>query len=82
MAIEEAYKSGLKPITAEVVESVLAKDIEGIEARLARNGYQAVTIAEMLNVRPTVIKSLFNGQLEPAKTQELKSELLAVRGPV
>ena len=49
--------------------------------QLARNGYQAVTIAEMPNVRPTVIKSLFNGQLEPAKTQELKSELLAVWDP-
>ncbi len=82
MAIEEAYKSGLKPITEEVVESVLAKDIDGLEARLARNGYQVKTIAEILNVRPTVIKSLFIGQLEPGKAQDLKNDLLAAGVPV
>ena len=82
MAVEEAYKSGLKPITAEVVESVLAKDIDGMEARLAGNGYQAKAIAEILNVRPTVIKSLFHGRLEPVKAQELKSELLAAGVPI
>jgi type II secretory pathway predicted ATPase ExeA len=82
MAVEEAYKSGVKPITVEVVESVLAKDLDGMEARLARNGYQASAIAEILNVRPAVIKSLFNGQLEPVKAQELKSELLAAGVPI
>jgi type II secretory pathway predicted ATPase ExeA len=82
MAVEEAYKSGVKPITVEVVESVLAKDLDGMEARLARNGYQAKAIAEILNVRPAVIKSLFNGQLEPVKAQELKSELLAAGVPI
>lgn len=39
-------------------------------------------IAEILNVRPTVIKSLFHGQLEPAKAQELKSDLLAAGVPI
>lgn len=82
MAVEEAYKIGLKPITADIVESVLAKDIDGMEARLARNGYQAKAIAEILNVRPAVIQSLFHGQLEPAKAQDLKSELLAAGVPI
>lgn len=82
MAVEEAYRSGQKPITTEIVESVLAKDIDGMEARLARNGYQAKAIADILNVRPAVIKSLFYGQLEPAKALELKSDLLAAGVPV
>jgi len=82
MAVEEAYKSGLKPITAEIVESVLAKDIDGMEARLARNRCQAKAIAEILNVRPVVIQALFHGQLEPAKAQDLKNELLAAGVPI
>ena len=77
MAVEEAYKSGLQPITVEVVESVPAKDSDEMKVRLARNGYQARAIAEILNVLPTVIKSIFHGRLEPAKAQELKSDLLA-----
>jgi len=63
MAVEEAYKSGLKPINMEVVESVPAKDSDEMKARLARNGYQARAIAEILNVRPTVIKTIFHGRL-------------------
>ena len=82
MAIEEAYKSGVKPITTEIIESVLAKDLDGMEAWFARNGYQAMAIAEIHNVRPTIIKALFHGQLESLKTQELKSELRAVGVPL
>ena len=35
-ALEEAYKVGQKPVGADMIETVLAKDIDGLEPRLTR----------------------------------------------
>jgi hypothetical protein len=35
-ALEEAYKVGQKPVGADMIENVLAKDINGLEPRLTR----------------------------------------------
>ena len=40
-ALEEAYKVGQKPMGADMIENVLAKDIDGLEPRLTRQGYNA-----------------------------------------
>jgi len=82
LAVEEAFRIGQKPVTGEVIENVLAKDIDGLEARLARDGYQARDLAELLNVRQAEIRSLFQGRLEPNRVQELKGEMLAAGIPV
>jgi hypothetical protein len=39
VALEEAYKIGQKPVSAEMVDSVLAQDINGLESTLTRHGY-------------------------------------------
>ena len=36
--LEEAYKVGQKPVGADMIENVLAKDINGLEPRLTREG--------------------------------------------
>ena len=47
-ALEEAYKVGQKPVGADMIENVLAKDINGLEPRLTRQGYNAKVLAELL----------------------------------
>ena len=37
-ALEEADKVGQKPVEADMIENVLAKDINGLEPRLTRQG--------------------------------------------
>jgi type II secretory pathway predicted ATPase ExeA len=82
LAIEEAYNIGVNPVTADIIESVVAKDIDELEPRLTRYGYDAKTLSSVLNVRPAVIKSFFHGQLPPGQTQEIQNEMLAIGLPI
>lgn len=66
----------------EVVQSVLAPDLEDIEPRLTRHGYNAKVLAELLNAKPREIRSLLRGQLASGRTQELQQEMLAVGIPL
>jgi hypothetical protein len=81
-ALEEAYKVGQKPVGADIIENVLAKDINALEPRLIRQGYNAKVLAELLNAKPREIKSFLSGQLASGRTQELQSELLAAGIPL
>ena len=81
-SFEEGYKVGQKPVTVEVVESVLAKDLNELEPRLTRQGYNAKVLAEVLNAKPREIRALLRGQLAPGRTQELQHEMLAVGIPL
>ena len=80
-ALEEAYKVGQKPVGTDMIENVLAKDINGLEPRLTRQGYNAKVLADLLNVKPREIKSFLSGHLAPGRTQELQNELLAAGIP-
>src|SRR5271165_3177871 len=81
-ALEEAYKVGQKPVGTDMIENVLAKDINGLEPRLTRQGYNAKVLADLLNVKPREIKSFLSGHLAPGRTQELQTELLAAGIPL
>jgi hypothetical protein len=48
-ALEEAYKVGQKPVGADMIENVLAKDINALEPRLTRQGYNVKVFAELLS---------------------------------
>jgi type II secretory pathway predicted ATPase ExeA len=82
LAFEAGYQVGAKPVTVEIIESVLAADLDALEATLTRNGYSSRAIAEMLNVRPAEIRAFLHGQLAPGRTQELHAQLLAAGLPV
>ena len=81
-ALEEAYKVGQIPAGTDMIENVLAKDINGLEPRLTRQGYNAKVLADLLNVKPREIKSFLSGHLAPGRTQELQTELLAAGIPL
>jgi type II secretory pathway predicted ATPase ExeA len=81
-AFEEAYKIGQKPVGADIVESVLAPDIDALDARLVRNGYNVKHLCELLNAKPREINAFIRGQLPPERTQQLSSQLLAVGVPL
>jgi hypothetical protein len=82
LALEAAYRIGQKPVTVEVIESILAADLDALEATLTRYGYGSRHLAELLNVRPAEIRSFLHGQLAPGRTQELHAQLLAAGLPV
>ena len=51
-ALEEAYKVGQKPVGADMIDNVLAKDINELEPRLIREDYNVKVLAELLNAIP------------------------------
>jgi hypothetical protein len=58
------------------MDSVLAKDINGLEPKLTREGYNTKALAKLLNAKPREIKAFLRGQMAPARTQELQNEHL------
>lgn len=82
LAFEQAYQVGVCPVTEEVIEAVLAKDINDLEPSLTRHGYNVRILFEELSVRPNVIRAFLRGKLPPGQAQELHSEMLASRIPV
>jgi type II secretory pathway predicted ATPase ExeA len=82
LSFEEAYQVGQKPVSAEMIEGVLAQDINGLESTLTRSGYNLKVVAELVNVRPTEIRSSLQGRLSASRAQELRDEMLAVGIPL
>ena len=74
LAFEAGYRIGQKPIDADTIESVLAIDLDALEAQLMRNGYDVKLLSEILNAKPREIRSFLRGQLPPGRAQELHQE--------
>lgn len=81
-AFEEGFKIGQKPVNTDMIQNVLAPDLEDLEPRLTRHGYNAKVLAELLNAKPREIKALFRGQLASGRTQELQHDMLAAGIPL
>jgi hypothetical protein len=65
-----------------IIESVLSKQIDDLEPTLTRHSYNVRGLAEQFNAKPTEIKSLFRGQLDPARARELQEQMLAAGLPL
>ena len=82
LALEEGYRVGEKPVTPEVVEAVLSKQIDDLEPRLTRHGYNVRSLADQFNAKPAEIKRLLRGEFDATRTQELTDEMLAAGLPL
>jgi type II secretory pathway predicted ATPase ExeA len=82
LAFETAYIGDEFPVSEAVVESVLAKDIDGLEQRLTRHGYNIKALALTVNVQPKTIRAFLRGKLSPGQSQEIQEEMLAAGIPL
>jgi type II secretory pathway predicted ATPase ExeA len=82
LAFEEAYQLGQKPVTPEIIENVLAHDLNGMEPNLARQGYDKKSLADQLGIRPKEVTAFLRGQLSPERAQEITNEMLAAGIPL
>ncbi|MCF7976668.1 MAG: AAA family ATPase [Chromatiaceae bacterium] len=82
LALEQAYRLAEKPVTAEIVESTIAPDLNALEPTLIRHGYTSRALSEFLNVRPGEVRALLPGQLPEERTDELKQQLLRTGIPL
>lgn len=49
-----------------------------MESKLVRHGYNAKMLANLLNVRQSEVRSFMQGRLPPARTQELRDQMLGM----
>jgi type II secretory pathway predicted ATPase ExeA len=80
--LEEGWRVGEKPVTAQLVEALLSPQLDGLEPRLRRHGYDVPDLTELINARQGEIRSLLRGELEPVRSQELTAKLLAAGLPI
>ncbi|MCP4143436.1 MAG: AAA family ATPase [Chloroflexi bacterium] len=82
LAFEQAFSTGIKPVTQEIVNSVIAQDINNLEPRLIRYGYSVKAIADNLSVRPKMVRLFLKGQLPNGQAQEIQKEMLSMGIPL
>ena len=56
---------------AAVVEAVLSRQLDDLEPRLTRHGYDVRSIADEFRIKPADVRLLLRGQLDPARIREL-----------
>ena len=65
-AFEAGFEIGAKPIAAGVVEAVLSRKLDELEAPLTRNGYDLRSLIEQFDAKPAEIRRLLRGDLDAA----------------
>ena len=82
LAFEEAFRVDVKPVTVEVVESVLSRHMDDLEPRLVRHGYDTRSVAELIGTKPGEVRLLLQGRLEAVRAREMTEQMLAAGLPV
>jgi hypothetical protein len=80
-AFEAGFETGVKPIDAAIIEAVLSRQINDLEPRLTRNGYDIRSLVEQFDAKPAEIRQLMRGELDPERTRELLDEMRAAGLP-
>lgn len=75
-ALEEAHLIGQKPVTHEIIEDCLSKDLDSLETHLIRLGYSVKTLSDVIDARPAEIRAFLKGRISPERGQEIHQELL------
>jgi type II secretory pathway predicted ATPase ExeA len=81
-AFVEAYRLGVQPVSKDIVDAVLSRQIDDLEPVLMEHGYDVPTLAADFNCKPAEIRDLLAGRLEPDRVQELTLQMRAAGLPV
>lgn len=80
-AFEAGFEMGIKPIDSGVVDAVFSRQLDDLEPRLTRNGYDAKSLIEQFDAKPAEIRRLFRGDLDAARSRELLDAMRAAGLP-
>jgi type II secretory pathway predicted ATPase ExeA len=82
LTFEEGFRVGEKPVTADVVQSVLSRHLEDLEPKLTRHGYTVRSLVEPFNAKPAEIRLFLRGELDANRTRELSDRMVAAGLPI
>lgn len=81
-AFEAGYQSGENPVGAELVETVLSKHLDDMEATITRQGYGLRELVQNFDAKPAEIKALFANQLDTIRASELRDRMRLAGLPI
>jgi type II secretory pathway predicted ATPase ExeA len=81
-ALEKGFQVGERPITPQLVETILSPQLDELEPRLRRHGYDVRTVAELASAKTSDIQALLRGELEATRTREITDRLRAAGLPI
>jgi type II secretory pathway predicted ATPase ExeA len=82
LALEQAFQIGGRPVTTDVVELILPKDINEMQATLTRHGYGPKALSDVLDINHSEARRLLRGQVPAARMQELRDQMLKAGVPL
>ncbi|MCP4932667.1 MAG: AAA family ATPase, partial [bacterium] len=75
LALAKGHAIGTKPVDKEIIETILAPDLDALEPKLARHGYSMAVLCEHLNARRSEVRAYLLGKLPSGKTEEFNREI-------
>lgn len=81
-ALEEGFRVGERPITPQLIETILSPQLDEPGPRLRRHGYDVRAIAELTGARAGDIQAFLRGELEAGRTREITDRLRVAGLPI
>lgn len=82
LALDAGYQPGEKPVTAELVETVLSRQLDDLKPTLARHGYRLKDMTDHFEAKAAEIRAMLSNQLEPKRTAEIRERMLVAGLPI
>lgn len=82
LALEAGYQTGEMPVSGDLVESVLSRQLDDLEPMLTRHGYRVKDLVEQFDSKPAEIKALFSNTLDATRMAELRCQFQAAGLPI
>jgi type II secretory pathway predicted ATPase ExeA len=82
LALEAGYQTGEKPVSADLIETLLSKQLDDLEPTLTRSGYRMRDLVAQFDAKPAEIKALFGNRLDPTRAAELRDRMLQAGLPI
>jgi type II secretory pathway predicted ATPase ExeA len=82
LALEAGYQTGEMPVSGNLVESVLSRQLDDLEPMLTRHGYRVKDLVEQFDAKPAEIKALFSNTLDATRMAELRCQFQAAGLPI
>lgn len=74
-ALVQGVQVGEKPVNVTIAKAVLSPDLDAIESKLARHGYNLAVLCECLNARRREVYAYLHGSLSAGRTEEFNKEI-------
>lgn len=78
MPVEAGDQTAYNPVTAELLETVLSRQLADLKPTLASHGYRLKDMPEQVDAKAAQIRSILSDRIEPKRTAEIGQRMLQI----